>query len=271
MSRVGGGPALRHGLSVPPFGELADPLALLELARLAEARGWDGVFPWDHVQTDDPQPVADVWVALAAMATVTEHLLLGPMVTPLPRRRPHKLAREVVTLDHLSHGRLILGLGLGVDHAREFSAFGEEVGDRQRGAMLDEGLELLCGLLSGEEVHHHGDYYTADGVTFLPTPVRPGGVPIWMAARTMAEAPLRRAARHDGTFIIERDPEEITAMLEVVSAHRGGLEGFDVATMAPGADPGPFVAAGVTWWMTVPGTGAGTDDVFGAVEEGPPR
>jgi alkanesulfonate monooxygenase SsuD/methylene tetrahydromethanopterin reductase-like flavin-dependent oxidoreductase (luciferase family) len=266
-----GAGALRHGLSIPLFGDLAEPSAMLEVARLAEDRGWDGIFPWDHVLADEPRPVADVWVVLAAVATVTERVLLGPMVTPLPRRRPQKLAREVVTLDRLSRGRVVLGLGLGVDHARELSAFGEVVDARERGAMLDEGLEVLDGLLGGGEVRHRGPHYTADRVRFLPPAARPGGVPMWMAARTMAEAPLRRAAGRDGLFVIERSPQEVASMLEVVAGVRGGLDGYAVATMAPGADPAPFVSAGVTWWMTLPGGGGGLDDVLAAVEQGPPR
>lgn len=117
--------------------------------------------------------------------------------------------------------------------------------------MLDEGLEVLDGLLSGEEVHHRGEFFTADGVRFAPTPVHPGGVPLWIAARTMARAPLRRAARHDGLFPIEVDAAGVAEMLDVVASQRGSLDGFAVATMSgPGRDPAEFAAAGVNWWMT---------------------
>ena len=232
-----GAGALRHGLSVPLFGDLAEPAAMLELARLADDRGWDGIFPWDHVLADGPRPVADVWVVLAAVATVTERVLLGPMVTPLPRRRPQKLAREVVTLDRLSGGRVVLGLGLGVDHARELSAFGEVVDARERGADARRGPGGAGRPVGRGEVLHRGPHYTADGVRFLPTAARPGGVPIWMAARTMAEAPLRRAAGRDGLFVIERTPEEVASMLGVVAGVRGGLEGFALPPWPPARTP----------------------------------
>jgi len=261
---------LHHGIFLPPYDDFAEPWRVLEAARLAEDRGWDGLFLWDHVQRPEVCPVADPWVLLAAIATVTQRLRIGPMITPLVRRRPQKLAREIVTLDHLSRGRLVVGLGLGVDTGRELSAFGEVVDPAVRGRMLDEGLEVLDGLLSGEEVSHRGEFYTADGVQFLPTPVHPGGVPIWLAARTTAHAPLRRAARHDGLFPIEVGPEEVIAMLDVVTSHRGSLEGFDVATMSgPGRDPAEFAAAGVTWWMSSAMPGDSFSDVMAVIEAGP--
>jgi len=269
---VGAGDGLRHGVFLPPFDDLADPAAVLEVARLAEDRGWDGVFLWDHVQRPEVRPVADPWILLAAVAVSTERVLLGPMVTPLARRRPQKLAREVVTLDHLSGGRVVLGLGLGVDSGRELSAFGELVDPAERGDLLDEGLGLLDGLLSGEVVHHRGRRFTADGVQFLPRPLRPDGVPVWMAARTQARRPLRRAATRQGLFAIEMDPEGLAAALAVVSAERGGLDGFDVAALAlPGLDPGAFAAAGATWWMSGPYEGEPLEDVLELVGEGPPR
>lgn len=112
---------MKHALTIPPYGELADPSALVELSVAAEKAGWDAVFLWDHVlrRPGDPQETADPWVAMAAMAVATERVRLGPMVTPITRRRPIKLARECTTLDHLSGGRLTLGLGLGVDTTRE--------------------------------------------------------------------------------------------------------------------------------------------------------
>jgi alkanesulfonate monooxygenase SsuD/methylene tetrahydromethanopterin reductase-like flavin-dependent oxidoreductase (luciferase family) len=109
-----------------PFDELVDPRLLAELAASAELAGWDGFFLWDHIAYRAPvRAVADPWVALAAIACSTERIRLGPMVTPLPRRRVQKLARETVTLDHLSRGRLTLGVGLGSDRNDELEPFGE--------------------------------------------------------------------------------------------------------------------------------------------------
>ena len=106
--------SVKRGIFLAPFDELADPRTLAELARSAEARGWNGFFIWDHITYRAPvRAVADPWVALAAIACSTEQLRLGPMVTPLSRRRVHKLARETVTLDHLSRGRLTFGVGAG--------------------------------------------------------------------------------------------------------------------------------------------------------------
>jgi alkanesulfonate monooxygenase SsuD/methylene tetrahydromethanopterin reductase-like flavin-dependent oxidoreductase (luciferase family) len=263
---------LRHGLFLPPFDELADPRVLADTARLVEDRGWDGLFLWDHVMRPEVRPVADPWIALAAIATVTERIRIGPMITPVVRRRPQVLARQTVSLDVLSRGRLVLGMGLGVDSGRELSAFGEVVDVRDRARILDEGAQLLCDLWSGEEVDHRGPHFRAESVTFLPRPVQRPRIPIWFAARSPAHAPLRRAARYDGLFPIEVGPDEIVDMLAFVAAERGGLDGFDVATTdAGGRDPAPFRAAGVTWWMTGIDPPATTEDVVAMAEAGPPR
>lgn len=112
---------MRHAITMMPSGELADVTVLQDLAQLAEAHGWDAFFLWDHIlrPASEPPDIADITVALSAVALATATIRFGPMVTPVARRRPHKLAREVMTLDRLSGGRLILGLGLGVDFVGE--------------------------------------------------------------------------------------------------------------------------------------------------------
>ncbi|MCP5026202.1 MAG: LLM class flavin-dependent oxidoreductase, partial [Actinomycetia bacterium] len=219
-----------HALTLPPYGELADPHALAEIATTAERAGWDAVFLWDHVlrRPDEPQEIADPWVAMAAIAMATERVRLGPMVTPITRRRPIKLAREATTLDHLSRGRLTLGLGLGVDTTRELSAFGEIVDPRIRGQRLDEGVELLCAFWSGDEVDYRGEHFVADWVVVLPRPLQRPRIPLWFAARGDARKPVRRAARYDGLFPIEVDERGLADMLDVVQQERGSLDGFDV-------------------------------------------
>jgi alkanesulfonate monooxygenase SsuD/methylene tetrahydromethanopterin reductase-like flavin-dependent oxidoreductase (luciferase family) len=159
---------------VPLFDELADPAAVARLALEAEDAGWDGVFVWDHVRWREPiRHVADPWITLAAVAAVTETIRLGPMVTPLARRRPVKVARETATLDQLSEGRLILGVGLGEDRfGAELSKTGEQLDDRARGEMLDESLDILSAAWSGEMVRHRGNHYVVDGIQFLPRPVQ---------------------------------------------------------------------------------------------------
>src|SRR5215218_1078367 len=160
---------IRSAINLPLFDALADPAVVARLAAQAEEAGWHGVFVWDHVRWNAPiQQVADSWITLAAIAAATKRLRLGPMVTPLPRRRPVKVARETATLDRLSGGRLILGVGIGLDRfAGEFSKPGEQVDDRVRGVMLDEALEILAAALSGEPVHLHGTHYTVDDIQFL--------------------------------------------------------------------------------------------------------
>lgn len=263
---------LRHALYLPPFGELADPHVMVDLAVAAEGAGWDGLFLWDHVlrPPGEPADTADVWVQLAAVAAATSRLRLGPMVTPVVRRRPQKLAREAVTLDHLSRGRLTLGLGLGVDSSGELSRFGEVVDARQRGDILDEGAELLVRFWSGEEVVHRGPAFTADGVTLLPRPVQSPSIPIWLAARGDAARPVRRAARYDGLFPIEIDVVGLARMVDLVVAERGSLEGFDIAVLAhPGVDLPALEAGGATWamWSFLPGEPAA--DVARFIEAGP--
>jgi alkanesulfonate monooxygenase SsuD/methylene tetrahydromethanopterin reductase-like flavin-dependent oxidoreductase (luciferase family) len=241
---------MRRGVFLPIFDELADPATLARLAARAEARGWDGVFLWDHVVYRPPVTAAtDPWIALAAIAAATERIEIGPMVTPLARRRPWIVARQTVALDHLSGGRFVLGLGLGLDSSGgELSRFGEETDDRRRAAMLDEGLEVLTGLLSGETVEHDGEAYRADGVRFLPTPARPGGLPIWLAARWPNRRPVERALRHDGVFLIDTDgPADLAGVTERAAALG---RPFDVVVEgSPGDAVDGWEAAGATWWL----------------------
>ncbi len=249
---------MRHALTIPPYGTLADPAALVEVAVAAENAGWDALFLWDHVlrRSGEPQAAADPWVAMAAIAVATERIRIGPMVTPITRRRPIKLARETTTLDHLSGGRLTLGLGLGVDTTRELSAFGEIVDARTRGERLDEGVELLCAMWSGDEVDFHGKHFTADRVVVLPRPLQQPRIPLWFAARGGAGKPVRRAARYDGLFPIEVDDTQLLRMLDVVRSERGSLDGFDVIARPDDADQyRRYEEMGVTWAITGPSPG----------------
>lgn len=241
---------MKHALLIPPVGDFADPRALVEVAVTAEGSGWDGVFVWDHVLRSgrEPSEIADPWIALAAIATATRRVRIGPLVTPITRRRPIKLARETITLDHLSSGRLTLGLGLGVDTSRELSAFGEVVDPRERGARLDEGVELLRALWSGERVDFHGIHFLAEDVTVAPRPVQRPRIPLWFAARAGARRPVRRAARFDGLVPIDIDESGLEQMLEIVHEERGSLEGFDVVVRPTGRTQyDAFAQLGATW------------------------
>lgn len=260
---------------LPPFDELADPRVLADLAARAEECGWDGMFVWDHITYRSPvRALADPWVSLAAIAAATERMAIGPLVTPLARRRPAVVARQVTTLDQLSSGRVVFGVGLGGDRSREFSAFGDETDDRRRAAMLDEGLEILAGAWTGRPVRHHGEHYRVDDVRFEPTPVRRPHPPVWVAARYGNPAPLRRAARWQGVFPIDLVvPDQLAQVTSDISKLRGGLVGYDIAaTGGPDLEITPWIAAGATWWLveiTIEQTTV--DFARGVISAGPPR
>lgn len=245
---------MKHALFLPIFDELADPAVVATVAADAEESGWDGLFVWDHLAYTAPvRDIADPWITLAAVACATQRLRIGPMVTPLPRRRPVKVAREVATLDRLSQGRVTLGVGIGGDGAAEFSGTGEQLDARVRGRMLDEGLTVLRAAWSGEPGSHRGEHYVLDGLTIRPTPVQRPAPPVWIALRRGNPAPLRRAVRHDGMFPIEVDtPDQLAEIVAEARALRPADAGaFDVAVGGPaGTDTAPYEAAGATWWMT---------------------
>ena len=269
------GPAVRSGLSLPLFDELSDPLVVARLAADAEAAGWHGVFVWDHLRWEAPvRRVADSWITLAAIAYATERIRLGPMVTPLPRRRPVKVARETATLDVLSGGRLTLGVGIGEDRfGREFSKTGEQLDDRVRGQMLDEALEILTAAWSGEPVHHQGDHYTVDDVEFLPRPVQRPGVPVWIAGFRGNARPIRRAARYDGFFPVNLEhPDQLAEVVATVTELRQDPSApYDFVVSLPvGVDPDPWEQTGATWLLqSLDLERVSSDQVRGVLRDGP--
>ncbi len=280
---------MQYAVNIPNFGDCADPAVAMSLARDAEEAGWDGFFVWDHILADPgwEVPIADPWVILAAVATATRRIRLGPMVTPLPRRRPVKLAREATTLDHLSGGRLTLGVGLGWPSEAEFGWFGDEVDLTIRGQMLDEGLDVLMGLWSGQPFEHDGTHYQVRRAAFLPRPIQQPRIPVWVAAmRPFKEAPLRRAARWDG-MIAATDafdpvtPDELRDAVDRCLRHRSPDGGaFDVAVSAttPVDDPAraadvvaAYETAGLTWWHEIVSPMLGSVDAMRErVLAGPP-
>ena len=266
---------MRSGVFLPLFDELADAAAVARLAAEAEEAGWDGFFVWDHVRWREPvERVADPWIALTAMATATERIRLGPLVTPLARRRPVKVARETATLDQLSGGRLTLGVGLGSDRwGSEYSITGEELDDRRRAEMLDEALEILTSAWSGEPVHHRGEHYLVDGMRFLPRPVQEPGIPVWVAGYYGKRRPLRRAARYQGFFPIEIDhPDQLAEVAaELASLRPDPADPFDLVTeIPPGGDPTGYAEAGATWCLTgFSWDAASVDAVRGVIRDGP--
>ena len=260
---------MQYGVYIPNFGPFGDARILADLAYEAEEAGWDGFFLWDQVSkstlTPAVDPMVDPWVALAAIALRTRAIRLGTLVTPLPRRRPWKVARETVSLDHLSAGRLILGVGSGGGYF-DFEALGEPSDAKTLAALLDEGLEVLTGLWSGEPYPHEGIAYHIKEAQFLPRPVQSPRIPIWVAAMWPAKAPLRRAARRDGVGPIGRDlpltamltPAEMQEIVRLVTSLPGYTTPFEIvhSGLTAGTDAAhdrDVVAAyqqvGVTWWV----------------------
>jgi len=281
---------MQFAINTPNFGSFGDARLMAELAHEAEDAGWDGFFIWDHIGGDPEQalPMADPWIELAAMAMATSRIKLGPIVTPLPRRRPWKLARESVTLDRLSAGRLILGVGTGSDiYFKEYSAYGEAPDDKLHGAMLDEGLDVLVRLWSGEKASYSGQHYRLHDALFLPTPLQQPRIPIWVAGVWPSRKPFRRAARWDGVCPLKHSdqlmqPDDIREMLTYIRQFRSNNEPFDV--LATGNTGGaerekdrdmiiPFAEAGATWWQE---SFAGSDSLEleaarTRIRQGPPR
>jgi alkanesulfonate monooxygenase SsuD/methylene tetrahydromethanopterin reductase-like flavin-dependent oxidoreductase (luciferase family) len=247
-----------RGIHVAPFEELADPRRVARLAARAEERGWDGVFVWDHIVYSPPvRAVADPWVTLSAIACATERVRIGPLVTPPGRRRVQKLTREAVTLDHLSAGRLVLGLGLGADRHGELAPFGDVAEPRELARRLDAALERLPAFWDGE---------------LEPPPVQRPRIPIWLAARWPNRRPVRRAAAWDGLFPIDLPgPDAVAELAAEVRELRGAdAAPFDlVVENAPGEDPAPWAAAGATWVLTSFGSTPTEAEVRAAIDAGP--
>jgi alkanesulfonate monooxygenase SsuD/methylene tetrahydromethanopterin reductase-like flavin-dependent oxidoreductase (luciferase family) len=255
---------MRFGISLPPFADYANPRYLAKIAKEAEDAGWDGFFVWDHIFFDPTfNPIPDMWIALAAVAMSTERLRLGAMVTPVARRRPWKLARETVTLDHLSNGRLVVGVGLGGGEQWDFGFFHEPTDAKVRAQLLDEGLDILAGLWSGELFQYHGQHYQVEPVKFLPRPQQSPRIPIWVGGQMPKKAPMRRAARWDGYFPLKWEtdpmsPQEWREAMAYIAEHRSSDAPFEQIhggrmssdELAHAADiVGPLAEAGVTWWI----------------------
>jgi alkanesulfonate monooxygenase SsuD/methylene tetrahydromethanopterin reductase-like flavin-dependent oxidoreductase (luciferase family) len=288
---------MHFGISIPAFADFSNPRDLAELAYEAEAAGWDGFFIWDAMFFDPTfHPMADPWVALAAVAARTERMRIGTLITPIARRRPWKLARETVSVDQLSNGRLILGVGLGDPVQWDFGFFGEVTDPKTRARRLDEGLELLTGLWTGQPFQYEGQQFNVKEVIFRPTPVQSPRIPIWVGGWWPHKTPLRRAARWDGVCPIKGDgsitPDEWRELLAYIQSHRTSTLPFDA--VHSGATDGndlpqaaeivkPYADAGVTWWIEpvdpwrfgwsfeVPWAPEATVRIRERVRQGPPR
>jgi hypothetical protein len=245
---------MRYGINIPNLG---DPGAIVDLAVDAERAGWDGVFVWDHVAHDHngPRPTTNPWVVLGAVAAVTDRVRVGPLVTPLARRRPQQVATEVITLDRLSNGRAVLGIGLGAPD-EEFSAFGEDPDPVARAGRLDEAVDIVAAAMVGGPVRHTGPNYDVDA-TFTPGAVQRPRVPIWVAGFWPHWRPFARALRWDGVVpLMAGDrfplptPDETAVFADHFTARLDGPEPFDLVVSGhPDHPPSAYEAAGATWWL----------------------
>ena len=269
-----------------PHGDIHE---LAQLAHEAEVAGWDGVFYWDGIYIQEAGPMYDPWIVLAAIALRTERVRLGLILTPPSRRRPWKLARETVTLDHLSHGRLILPVGLGALEDGGFTRVGEITDRKQRAELLDESLEILTGLWSGKPFSFHGKHYHVEEMTFLPPPVQLPRIPIWVAGAWPSQKSMRRVLRYDGLLPIKITgedspeaitPEDIRAIKAYIDEHRSQITPFDI--VQEGETPGedyerareivrPYAEAGATWWTESRWSFPPIEELRRRIQQGPPR
>lgn len=263
----------------------------VQLAREAEAAGWDGVFTWDGIHVTDDIETYDPWALMGAMAMATERVTLGAIISPLSRRRPWKVARETTTIDRLSNGRLVLPVGLGAVGDRGITAPGEAATTRERAERLDETLEILAGLWSGESFGYAGRHYQFEPIAFAPSPVR-RRIPVWVVGAWPSERSMARALRHDGwlPYWLPKagkkeglarpdDPAELAAVRDWI-AQRRSLEGFDIVMegTTPDDDPvtaarqvQPWADAGATWWIESDWSTFDVEPARRRINAGPPR
>jgi alkanesulfonate monooxygenase SsuD/methylene tetrahydromethanopterin reductase-like flavin-dependent oxidoreductase (luciferase family) len=260
---------MKYGLDLASAGAAGDAQTMGELAHIAEESGWDGLFLEDYIvwQNHPDVPTYDPWITLATMAMRTQRVRLGTMVTPIARRRPWKLAQELVTLDHLSNGRMILGVGLGdtgesIGTDASFTHFDEMLDPKKRARLLDEGLEIITRIWSGEPFSFNGEFYKLHDVQVLPKPIQQPRIPIWVGGGYPNPGPVARALRWDGSCLYKQQghwmqPEDVRALRVSVIARRGTKDGYDITVGgAPRWEDGSrqraylesIAAEGVTWW-----------------------
>jgi alkanesulfonate monooxygenase SsuD/methylene tetrahydromethanopterin reductase-like flavin-dependent oxidoreductase (luciferase family) len=260
--------SVHFSINIPNFGDFADGRVVATVATTAEAAGWDALFVWDHVVHDKQmrqgQPFGDPWMLLTAAALATSRLRLGTMVTPVARRRPEQLARQVATLDAISGGRVIFGAGLGGPIEDEFASFGDTADPVVLAGRLDEGLELLSRYWSGETVEHDGPHYRVRETALLPATIQRPRPPVWIAGYWPNHRPMRRAAKWDGAVPLFKSarhgqtptPEEVRELADYIAQQRGDRanDPFDIVV---GGVSEPTAAAdqirsmeeaGATWW-----------------------
>ena len=280
---------LRHGLYLPNFGKASHPKTYAKLALMAERAGWDGFFLWDHVIERNLRiPLTDAFIALSAIAMKTNEIRIGTTVTPLPRYQPWNLARQVASLDQLSDGRMILGVGLGGEESTDYQRFGMVSDTKVLAKRADEMLEIITGLWSGKPFSYRGEYYQIlRKTTFLPVPKQKPRVPIWVGGFWPKKGPFRRAAKWDGVLPlklghpIRPDPRDLHDILSFIGKYRSNLNHYDVAIIGWGTGKSreenakkirPYIEAGLNWWLESLYIGHDSvDKMRKRIQMGPPK
>ncbi len=275
---------MRYAVDIAPLGGLSDPVTIADLGRVAEAGGWDGLSIWDSLGVGMGTTAPDAFVALAGVATATTRLRLILCVAVLSRRRPQLVAQSAATLDRLSGGRFVLGVGAGGDPG-DLDLFGEGAPIAELVARTDEALAVIEPWLRGEPARMERD--GAEPVVLGPRPIQAPRPPIWFGG--MKPAAMRRAARLDGWSLVGTTddgsgmaltPADVAARVARVSAERAslGLDGpFDVSVLGRSDLLGPgalqaFQDAGVTWWLESLSPMRGSvDELRRICAAGPPR
>lgn len=278
---------MKYGI-VTSWGSIAD---YITMAQEAEACGWDGIFAWDDIAVG-PREVFDPWVTLGAMAAVTERITLGAMVFSLARRRPWKVARESLSLDNLSNGRLVIPVGLGGTWDGGYSRVNTDDPDKRiRAAKLDECLDILKLAWTGEPFSYTGTHYQATDLQFRPMPVQRPHIPVWAVGAWPYVKSLGRAARWDGIIPADMSegadpeapvkPETVAQISQWMAKHRTTdapieivLEGRTSGTDhdANRDQLGPLAEAGATWWIESRWELSDTpESLLDRIRQGPPQ
>jgi Luciferase-like monooxygenase len=241
---------VKFSITLGACGEGRDPAGLAALAALAEGAGWDAFLLEDYLCYKS-LPTYDTWVCLAAIAAATTRIRIGTTVTPLSRRRPWELAGQAVAVDHLSGGRLILGVGSGAHDDPAFSALGTLMDAPERVARLDEGLQVLTALWTGAVVHHRGRYYRIDGLQIAATPLQRPRIPIWVGGDLRHPGVRHRLTEWDGACVYREralDPGDVHDIASIIRASGRDLAGYDIKVSGNPGRLDDFAAAGATWW-----------------------
>ena len=272
----------KFAIGLPNIGEYADARLLADLAAESDAAGWDGFFIWDHVvYRDRDAPLVDPWAALIAIALATSRVRIGVLMASVARRRPHVLARQAATVDVVSDGRLTFGAALG-SMPEEYDRFGEDPDPRVRAQKLDEGLEAITGLWTGEPFSYRGEHVVVDDIVMRPTPVQRPRPPVWIGGSWPNTKPFVRAASWDGVMPIHvsyghgrtMPAKDLETIVAFISQQRDISDGFDIALEGESAswdDVEPYADVGLTWWVEKLGWWRGTlDDTRRRIAQGPP-